>query len=396
MAIDQNDRAGLNSLRILDFSWVLAGPYATRLLADFEAEVIKVQPHLEEADDAFSKGYYNTWNRNKLGMSLNMAKPEGREVARKLVSICDVVVENFSPRVMQNWEFDYPALVRTKNDIIMVSMSVMGHSGSKMNYAGYGPTVQALSGITSLTAYDHQPPSGIGFSYADHVAGLFASLAILGALEFRARTGRGQYIDLSQTEAMTSLLSDELLEYARSGKEPVPAEKSCPDSGPCGVYRCHGDNSWCAISVCTEQEWQGLKKAMDNPAWTDEKRFAILSNRLKNKRELDTLIEEWTGKKTSAEVMYRLQQFGIPAGVVRSAAELRRDPQMEHRKFFIELENHEQQKYPVDASPIRLSETAVRYRRTAPLFGQDNDYVYGKLLGLDGDEISNLKQKGVI
>jgi crotonobetainyl-CoA:carnitine CoA-transferase CaiB-like acyl-CoA transferase len=212
----------LKDIRILDFSWVLAGPYATRLLADFGAEVIKVQPLAPEAADRFSRGYYSTWNRNKLGITLNLSKTEGIEIAKALVKLSDAVVENFSPRVMENWGLGYPQLEQLKPDIIMLSLSAMGHSGPWKDYTGFGPTVQAFSGITNLTSYPGEPPGGIGYSYADHVSGLYGSLALLGALEYRRQTGKGQYIDLSQTEAMTSLLADPVLDYTHTGIEPAP------------------------------------------------------------------------------------------------------------------------------------------------------------------------------
>ncbi len=196
----------LNNIRILDFSWVLAGPYATRVLADFGAEVIKVQPLQPEAEDRFSRGYYNIWNRNKLGITLNLNKPQGVALAKKMVGISDAVVENFAPRVMANWGLDYGNLKKLRPDIIMLSMSTMGNSGPWRDYVGFGPTVQAFSGMTYLTSYRDTPPSGLGFSYADHVAGLMAALALLGAMEYRHRTGEGQYIDVSQVEAMSSLL----------------------------------------------------------------------------------------------------------------------------------------------------------------------------------------------
>ena len=181
----------LHNIRILDFSWVLAGPYATRLLADFGAEVIKIQPLMAEEDDAFSRGYYNAWNRNKLDITLNLNKPEGIGIVKKLVKISDVVVENFSPRVMANWGLDYAELQKIKPEIIFLSLSIMGHSGPWKDFSGFGPTVQAFSGITSLTGYPGQPPSGVGYSYADHIAGLYASLAIMGALEYRSKNGKG-------------------------------------------------------------------------------------------------------------------------------------------------------------------------------------------------------------
>ena len=191
------NRAILQNIRILDFTWVLAGPYATRIMADFGAEVIKVQPLISEAEDRFARGYYNTWNRNKLGITLNLNKPQGVALAKKLVGISDAVVENFAPRVMANWGLDYDNLKKIKPNIIMLSMSTMGNTGPWRDYVGFGPTVQAFSGITYLTSYRGKPPSGLGFSYADHVAGLMATLALLSAMEYRRKTGEGQYIDVS-------------------------------------------------------------------------------------------------------------------------------------------------------------------------------------------------------
>src|SRR4030042_46596 len=188
----------LQGIRILDFSWVLAGPYATRILADFGAEVIKVQPLLPREEDKFSRGYYNTWNRNKLGITLNLNKAGGIALAKRLVSISDAVVENFTPRVMANWGLDYTNLKEIKPDIIMLSLSTMGSTGPRRDYTGFGPTIQAFSGMTYLTSFPGKPPLGLGTSYADHIAGLFACLALLGALEYRRQTGAGQYIDLSQ------------------------------------------------------------------------------------------------------------------------------------------------------------------------------------------------------
>src|SRR4030042_841744 len=228
----------LHNIRILDFTWVLAGPYTTRLLADFGAEVIKVQPLISsENDDAFARGYYSTWNRNKQGVTLNLNKPEGIELAKKLVSISDAVVENFTPRVMENWGLDYQSLKKVKTDIIMVSMSVMGQKSPHRDYVGYGPTVQAFSGMTGLTSFPGKPPLGPGFSYADHIAGLYASLALLGALESRRRTGEGQHIDISEVEAMGSLLA-----------HGFPVGNSSPLGAPHNVDRVQGDNRWCAVA----------------------------------------------------------------------------------------------------------------------------------------------------
>ena len=389
-------QAVLHNIRILDFSWVLAGPYATRILADFGAEVLKVQPLLPEAEDTFSRGYYNTWNRNKLGISLNLNKPQGVALAKKLVAVSDAVVENFTPRVMANWGLDYDSLKKIKPDIIMLSLSAMGNTGPWRDYSGFGPTIQAFSGITYLTSFPGKPPLGLGTSYADHVAGLLACLALLGALEYRRRTGEGQYIDVSQVEAMSSLLGSAILEYMVDGKETEPVGNSSTEAAPHGVYCCRGDDRWCAIAVFTDEEWQGFKRALGNPPWAEDRKFATLTGRLKHSEELNRLVEGWTKKRTAEEVMALLQGQGVAAGVVQDASDLANDPRLRERGFFIELDHPELGKTISDAVPVRLSDTPARYTRPAPVLGQDNDYVYGKLLGLSRDELTELKKQGII
>ena len=386
----------LQNIRILDFTWVLAGPYATRILADFGAKVIKVQPLLPEAEDKFSQGYYNTWNRNKLGITLNLNKPEGTALAKRLVAISDVVVENFTPRVMANWGLDYPSLKKIKPDIIMLSMSTMGNTGPWQDYTGFGPTVQAFSGITYLISFPGKPPIGLGYSYADHIAGLIACLALLGAMEYRHRTGEGQYIDVSEVEAMSSLLGSAILDYTVNGREVEPVGNSSTQAAPHGVYRCRGDDRWCAITVFNDDEWQGFKRALGNPQWTEDERFATLSSRLKNADELDRLVAEWTSEHTAEEVMARLQKEGVAAGAVQDASDLANDPQLKARGFFVELEHSELGKTISDATPIKLSDTPAGYSRAAPTLGQDNNYVYKQLLGMSEDELAELKKQGII
>jgi benzylsuccinate CoA-transferase BbsF subunit len=299
------------------------------------------------------------------------------------------VVENFTPRVMANWGLDYASLKKVKPDIIMVSMSVMGQASPQRDYVGFGPTVQAFSGMTHLTSFPGKPPIGPGFSYADHVAGLQASIALLGALEERRRTGKGQHIDISEVEAMASLLG---AIPNSTGKELKPSGNGTSVAAPHDVYPCKGENRWCAIAVFTGEEWRGLKRALGNPAWTDDKKFDTISGRLNHKDELDRLITAWTREHTAEEVMSRLQENGVAAGVVQDAADIAKDPQLRARGFFIE-----DAKIPLtDATPIRLAQSPAEYRRGAPSPGQDNDYVYGKLLGLSKEELAELKEKGVI
>jgi len=387
----------LHSIRILDFTRVLAGPYATRLLADFGAEVIKVNyTHTPLENDKFSRGYYYTWNRNKRGITLDLNKPEGLAIAKKLVSISDAVVENFAPRVMANWGLDYPNLKLIKPDIIMLSMSVMGQTGPLRDYIGFGPTVQAFSGITSLTAYPGSPPVGPGFSYADHIAGLFGCITLLNALEYRRKTGAGQHIDLSEVESMAYLLGDAIVEYTLKGVEPQPAGNAGQQACPHGVYRCQGEDRWCAIAVFTDEHWSALKQCLGNPSWSEERQFATLMDRLKNAPALDALIESWTKQHTAEEVMAVLQSKGVPAGVVQNAADIARDPQLRARGFLVEMAHPEMEKTISDAAPVKLSATPAQYTRPAPTPGQDNDYVYKGLLGMTEQELAELKKKGVI
>ena len=365
----------LHNIRILDFTWVLAGPYATRLLGDFGAEVIKIQPMLSsEDDDAFARGYYNTWNRSKLGITLNLDKPEGIALAKKLAAISDAVVENFTPHVMANFGLDYANLKKINPDIIIVSMSTMGQHNPKSYYTGYAPTVHALSGITGLMAVDGKPV-GPGFSFADHIAGLYASMSLLEALEYRRQTGEGQHVDLSAVDLMKDILQE---------KE---APKAVNNS-----YPCKGENQWCAITVETEEGWRGLKKAMGNPDMMEDTKYASPESRVENKTELDRSIGEWTREHTAEEAASILQQNGVAAGVVQDVQALVNDPRLKSRGFFIKRRG-----IPfTDASPVRMENNRAEYQRPAPVLGQDNDYVFGNLLGLSKRDIGELQKKGVI
>ena len=273
----------------------------------------------------------------------------------------------------------------------MLSLSTMGNTGPWRDYTGFGPTIQAFSGMTYLTSFPGKPPLGLGTSYADHIAGLIGCLALLGALEYRQKTGEGQYIDLSQVEAMASLLGGAVLDYQLKGREVAAVGNGSTEAAPHGVYRCKGDDRWCALAVFTDEEWRGFKRALGNPPWAEDKNFITFAGRLKNKARLDRLVEDWTKEHTAEEVMALLQGQGVAAGVVQDARDLAKDPQLKERGFFIELG-----KTVSDGVPVRLSETPARYRRAAPTSGQDNDYVYGELLGMSEGELAGLRQEGII
>jgi len=389
----------LHGLRILDFTWVLAGPYATRILADFGAEVIKVQSgKTARGAESNSSGYFNTWNRNKLGITLNLNQPEGRELALRLVKMSDIVIDNYSPRVMANWDLSYEKLKKTRPDVIMLSMSGMGQTGPWKDYTTFGPTIQALSGLTYLTSFTRDTPMGLGYSYADHAAGLMATIAILTALEYRDRTGEGQYIDISEYEAMCTLLGPVIMDYTVN-HNPVIPQGNRPDyytAAPYGCYPCRSDDRWCVIGIFDDEEWHTLCRILGNPSWTEEPRFATIIQRQDNASELDELLSQWTTEHTPEEIMHRLQEAGIAAGVVNDARDLAQDPQLTARNFFIEARHPLLGDTAFDSTPIRLSRTPAQFQRAAPLLGQDNHYVYRKLLGLSESELSRYIEDGII
>jgi crotonobetainyl-CoA:carnitine CoA-transferase CaiB-like acyl-CoA transferase len=389
----------LSGIRVLDFTWMLAGPYATRIFADFGAEVIKIQSK-KTARGAESNltGYFNTWNRNKRSITLDMAYPEAREMVLKLTAKSDVVIENFSPRVMANWGLDYEKLKDVKSDLIMLSMSAMGQGGPWKDYVAFAPTLHALSGLTSLTSFEKDAPIGLGYAYADIVGGLYAAFAVLAALEYRDRTGQGQYIDLSEYEAICALMGPSLLDALHNDKEILP-EGNCPNdivAAPYGCYKCSGEDRWCVIALSNEEKWQSLCHVLGHPEWTKEDRFTTVTKRKGNRKELNELLTKWTTQHTAEEVVSLLQEAGVPSGVVQNAEDLSRDPQLVARDFFVQLEHPVLGKTITDRSPIRFEEDFTVGWKAAPQLGDDNRYVFLELLGLTESELSSCAEKGII
>lgn len=388
----------LNGLRILDFTRVLAGPYATRLLADFGAEVIKVQSKkTARGAESNTTGYFNTWNRNKRSITLDMDHPEAKEIVLKLAAISDVVIENFAPRVMSNWGLDYERLKEVRPDLIMVRMSAMGQTGPWKDFVAFGPTLQALSGLTYLTSYDTDGPLGLGYAYVDSIAGLYAVFALLAALEYRDRTGQGLCIDLSEYETACTLVGPALMDASLNRKKILPQGKR-PDPGeaaPHGCYKCSGTDRWCVIAAFDEPEWQALCETMGSPGWTREEQFSTLLQRTDHKEQLDQLIGQWTARHTPEEIVALLQEAGVPAGVVQNAEDLAKDPHLAARHFFVKMNHPVLGETFSDACPIRFQEDLSFDWKAAPLLGQDNHYVYMELLGLTEKEFASYLQKGL-
>jgi crotonobetainyl-CoA:carnitine CoA-transferase CaiB-like acyl-CoA transferase len=389
----------LKGIRILDFSWILAGPYATRMLADFGAEVIKVQSKkVSTGTEDNNTDYFNTWNRNKLDITLDMSRPEARELALRLVGISDVVVQNFTPRIMDNWGLTYESLCKARQDIIMVNLSGMGQTGPWRDYVALAHTIHALSGLTYLSSYNKNTPAGIGFAYSDIVGGLYTVQAILAALEYRARTGKGQSVEISEYEAMCMLTGTSLMDYSINGKAALPDgnSPSGEQAAPYGCFKCKGNDRWCVIAVYTDEEWEALCGAMGTPSWTSRAEFSTLSQRLLHSAELNELIERWTTEYEPGEIVRLLQEKGVPAGIVQNTEDLAQDPQMKAGDFFINTVHPVLGTRTSDSVPIKFSNVSPQYGKAAPLLGQDNEYVYRELLGIEERQYLDYIEKGII
>lgn len=404
---EQQKRYALRGVRVVDFTWIHAGPSATRILADQGAEVIKIESNYALAvvggPSSYTprgEGLRHNWNAGKLCLSLNMRTPQGIDIAKRLVSVSDVVAENFSGRVMPRWGMDYGDLAKIKPDIIMLSMSGLGRTGPWKEYVSYGQTLQAWSGLTYLTGFPEADPAGPASAYCDAVAGMAGAQAALLALIHRARTGEGQWIDLSQFEALSSNLETLVLDLSVNGKGDAiqrTGNRLPNGSGaPHGVYKCRGDDRWVAVAVFTDEEWDSLGKAVGHPQWTHEERFSTVLGRRENADDLDRLVEAWTIERAPEEVMYALQAAGIAAGVVQSGEDMAdADPQLREREFYHRTPDPRGTSWIIEAAPYKLSRTTGGPLRGAPEMGEHNTYICRDLLGMSDDDLAQCAIDGV-
>jgi len=396
--MERQGRRALEGVRILDFTWVVAGPVATRILADQGAEVIKIERR--DSLDLGSRrgGFTGNLFRGKKSTVLNMADPRGREIARQLVAVSDVVIDNFSARVMRNWGMDYESIRKIKPDVIAVSMSGFGHTGPQKDYVSYGPTLQALSGYTLLMRHPGKEPAGWGYSYADMSGGYGGALAVLMALWHRKRTGQGQFVDLSQFETISSVVGPALLAVLVNNASIAPFGNHSQEApaAPHGVYRCAGIDRWCAITVFSEEEWHAFCRVLGNPDWTTAPRFTTLASRLEHHDALDRCVEEWTRQHTPEEVMTLLQQADVPAGVVTNGEDMDRDSQLRARGYWAQVKTPEGDEVVLDGPPIKLSATPGHIAAPGPLLGEQTESVLRRLLGYSDEYISQLKAEQVV
>jgi crotonobetainyl-CoA:carnitine CoA-transferase CaiB-like acyl-CoA transferase len=398
----------LKGLKILDLFWAMAGPASTRALAEYGATVVRVEsrhrldtcrtiaPYIGNQAGIENSGIFINLNVNKLGVTLDLANEEGKQVFRDLVRWADIVTESFSPKAMRAWGLDYEALRRIKSDIIMVSSCLMGQTGPYSKFAGYGALAAAMCGFGNLCGWPDRPPTGPYGSYTDCVAPRFTISSMLAALEYRRRTGRGQYIEISQAEASIHLLSPVILEFVANGRAQGPAGNRDLQMAPHGVYPCAGDDSWIAIACVREDHWQTLIDLMRRPELGSDSRFATLDARILNQDALDRILADWTGNFNANNLESKLQSSGIPASKAATSDDMYRDPQLAYRGHFVEVEHPRAGKIPVEASAYIMSRTPGRIERVAPTLGRDNTYVLEKMLGYSPDRIAALDARGVL
>ncbi len=397
----------LQGIRIMDFGWVMAGPRATKALADLGAEVIRIEGR--QRLDSFRKlsrlvngrettpgGCYKENNRGKMAITLNMRHPKGIDIATQLLRISDAVVENFSAGVMERWGFGYDYMQSVNPRIIYISMGGFGHSGPYKNYISHGMLIQALCGFTHLTGFPDMAPVGMG-AYSDFISGAAGALALLAALEHRRRTGEGQHIDLAQFQSMTAMLGPFILDYTfnHRSSQRVGVGNPFQPVAPYGTYRCAGEDRWCVINVFTDDQWDAFCQVLGNPAWASEPAFLTMARRVEHRAQLDRHVTEWTCQRTPEEVMYLLQKAGVPAAVVQDAADVARDPHLHARGFWEYHQDPDLGIETFEGIPEKLSETPGHVWGPAPQVGEHNDYVYGTLLGMSAEQIQQYSEEGI-
>jgi crotonobetainyl-CoA:carnitine CoA-transferase CaiB-like acyl-CoA transferase len=403
-------RLPLEGVRVADFGWILAVPHATAWLGVMGAEVIKIESR-QRLDlirllgqspgkplDVNGSGYFNSLNFGKKSVTLNLGRPEGVELAKELVRRSDVVTENFTVGNMAKWGLGYEDLCKIKPDIIMLSGTPLGQYGAESHCVGWGPHTQAYAGMCHLTGYPGGPPSGLGGTWPDFMIGVVMAYAIMTALHYRRRTGKGQYIDLAMAEVVMSMLPEGFADYNMNGKDRGRRGNRDDLMVPHNVYRCAGDDQWAAIAVNNDAEWRALCATLDHPEWLNDPRFQDQPSRKANEEALDRLIETWTSQRSPLDVMHTLQAAGVAATPVYNTEALCNDPQFQHRGYMVAIEHPVTGAVPTAGIPGLYSELpkeALNYT-AAPGLGEHTDAILGGLLGLSSAEIARLKEKQVV
>lgn len=396
----------LSGYRIIDLGWAAAAPRATSILADMGAEVIKVETR-KRVDpvrfgpdnltrDVEKDPLFHSINRNKLSITLDLTKVQAVELFKDLVRISDVVVENFSPRVMKHFGIDYEELNKVKPDIIMASFPGVGKEGPLADVVTYGPSLSGLAGLDSMVGYEGERVLGMQQAYADINAALHGAFVIEVALYHREKYGEGQHIEVAQIEALLSTMPEPVMIFSMTGHIVGTMGNVSDIMAPHNNYRCQGEDKWVSIAIQTEEEWQAFCKAIGNPPWTKNNDFADAYKRRMNRKGLDKLITDWTITKTPTEVMEILQKVGVAAVACEDTEDRFFDPHFQARQILVEVDHPATGTDWIPNLICKLNETPGAIQRPAPRLGEHNDYVFGELLGMREDTIRQLMEEKVI
>jgi benzylsuccinate CoA-transferase BbsF subunit len=398
----------LAGLRVLDFCWIGAGAFVTRILADLGAEVIKVEsrthpdnlrlsgPHQPGAKPLEGSGYFASRNTSKKSIALNMSHPRARQIALTLASRCSIVSNNFRPGVMQKWGLGYGEVAAVNPSVIYLAMPMQGSSGPNRDYIGFGSTIAALCGLVSMAGRPGRPPLGTGTHYPDHVPNPgHALVAVLAAAFHRARTGEGQQIELAQIESTVNMLGPSVLACAATGVLPQTNGNRRAGAVPRGVFPCAGEDVWCAIEANDDRDWQGLVDALGAPEWMRDDELKTLPGREARQDAIEARLAQETGRYSAAELVARLQAHGVAAAKVATSADVISDPQLLARRYWHHVPHAEMGSVLVNLPPFR----AVGEERVAPgpppLLGEHTVEVASELLGFDETECRRLMDEKV-
>jgi len=388
----------LEGIRVADFTWHMTGPITTKHLSDLGAEVIIIEsrrrPGWRRGPPRSSSTDQNC--TSKLSVTLNTRDTRGLDLAKRIIAKSDIMVENFAGTAIARMGLGYDVVKQLKPDIIMLSTSMQGQTGPYATHPGSGHKLTALSGFANILGYPDRQPGWLD-AYTDFIAPRYNIVALMAALEYRRRTGKGQYIDMSQYESGIHFLAPVVLDYEANKRISSRVGNKCDFAAPHNAYRCVGQDRWCAISVMTDEEWKRCAAAIGHAELGDDPRFSTLPARKTNEEGLDSLINEWTSTRKAEEVMKLMQDAGVPAGVVQNGEDLlERDPQLKYRGTFAELEYPGIGKYRSQAGTHFLMSRYKVEMKPAPTMGQHNEYVIKGILGMPDGEYDKLVKEGVI
>ena len=395
----------LAGVRVVNLGWIWAAPALAGAMADMGADVIKIETGRRVDNTRRSGALYKdmpllnhsslTLLRGQRSVTLDLANPESRGVALEIIAASDVVVENYRPGTVARWGLDYESARRVRPDVIMLSLSAGGQTGPLSKITTFGSTLSCVTGLDSIQGYSQDEPQAFGTAHIDPLNAYFGLTAALSALRYRERTGRGQYIDLGQWEATTTLFGAPMLDYQWNGRVQGTMGNRDVAMAPHGVYPARGEDAWIAVAVENESQWRAFRDALGDPAWAREPRFADMYRRLRNQDALDARIAGWTRHRDARETAMMLQGSGVPAFPVLSDAEAFDDPHYTARGGWVEVD-HPFGKMMLNGIPWKIGDALGEVRKAAPLLGEHNYDVFRELLGMPAGETARLEAAGAI